>query len=329
MKATGLQGRPTSPSQESFARYLALSAVVHAVAVLGLLGGMWFGTPSYYKPSSYTVSLVDAPVTLRPAALTGGGEKPAEAPSKPPEPGTLPQETPQPPPKPPAPAPMTAAPEEKPKPVAAPEPAPEKKPEPAPEKKPKPVAAPEPTPEKKPKAVPKKPEPTVAQRKSAPPEESAAVAAAKAQEAVKRLRQQEAVKAQATMQAEQAKQRVAALRERYDTGMGEGGSGREATAGLHEVRLRAYQELIREQIIDAWILPLPEAEAQKLQATALLTVDRSGHITKLQLLKPSGNVLFDESLLRAIKQAAPLPALPNEYVGEFLDVEMRFRVGDA
>lgn len=325
MKATGLQGRLTFPSHESFARYLALSALAHAVVVLGVLGGMWFGSPKYYKPSSYVVSLVDAPVTLQPSSSSGGGKKPAEAPAKPPERKTPPEETPQPPAKQQATAPT---PEKKPKPVVVSEPAPEKKPKPVAEKKPKPAAVSEPAPEKKPKPVPKKPEPAVAQQKPAKPAEPAAASAAKAQEAVNKLRQQEADKAQAAAQVEQAKRRLAALRERYDTGVG-AGSGSGATGGLQDVRLRAYQDLIRGQIIEAWILPLSEAEAQKLQAIALLTVDRTGHITRLELLKPSGNVLFDESLLRAIKQAAPLPALPEDYVGEFLDVEMRFRVGDA
>jgi colicin import membrane protein len=328
MKATGLQGRLTFPSHESFARYLALSALAHAVVVLGVLGGMWFSSPKYYKPSSYVVSLVDAPVTLQPSSSSGGGKQPAEAPAKPPERKTPPEEILQPPAKQQATAPPTPeAPEKKPKPVVVSEPAPEKKPkpvavsEPAPEKKPKPVP-------KKPEPVPKKPEPAVAQQKPAKPAEPAAASAAKAQEAVKKLRQQEADKAQAAAQVEQAKRRLAALREQYATGVGEG-SGSGTTGGLQDVRLRAYQDLIRGQIIEAWILPLSEAEAQKLQAVALLTVDRMGHITRLELLKPSGNVLFDESLLRAIKQAAPLPALPEDYVGEFLDVEMRFRVGDA
>jgi TonB family protein len=93
--------------------------------------------------------------------------------------------------------------------------------------------------------------------------------------------------------------------------------------------LRAYQELVRERIIDAWILPLPREEARNLQAVALLSVNRDGRIVRLELLKTSGNSLFDESLLRAIRQAAPLPALPEDYDGEFLEVEMRFKPGDA
>jgi colicin import membrane protein len=94
---------------------------------------------------------------------------------------------------------------------------------------------------------------------------------------------------------------------------------------MQRIRLQLYQERIRLQIIEAWILPMPQEEARKLQATALLTVSREGDVAHLKLLQPSGNPLFDDSLLRAIKQAAPLPPLPEDYQGAFLEVEMRFR----
>jgi TonB family protein len=102
-----------------------------------------------------------------------------------------------------------------------------------------------------------------------------------------------------------------------------GGPG--GASDMQRIRLQLYQERIRLQIIDAWILPMPQEEARRLQATALLTVSRAGEIAHLKLLQPSGNSLFDESLLRAIKHASPLPPLPEDYQGAFLEVEMRFR----
>jgi colicin import membrane protein len=93
--------------------------------------------------------------------------------------------------------------------------------------------------------------------------------------------------------------------------------------------MQAYQERVREKIIDAWILPLPQTAAQQLQATALLTIDREGRVEHFKLLQSSGNPLFDASLGRAIKQASPLPPLPEDYSGQFLEVEMRFRPRDS
>src|SRR5262245_66621565 len=72
----------TAAQRDPFARYMTLSAVVHGAVILGLVGSVWlWGTPTYYKPSSYTVSLVDAPLTLRQSTQAGGGEKPAEKPA--------------------------------------------------------------------------------------------------------------------------------------------------------------------------------------------------------------------------------------------------------
>ena len=101
--------------------------------------------------------------------------------------------------------------------------------------------------------------------------------------------------------------------------MGSGGFG---TGGLAGIRLRSYQERVREKITTAWTVP---PQSQGLQAVVFLVITRSGQVDQLRLLQHSGNPLFDESLQRAIKQAQPLPALPDDYSGSFLEVELRFR----
>jgi TonB family protein len=193
-------------------------------------------------------------------------------------------------------------------------------------------------PPKKPPA--KQPEPKEGKqppvRTPSPP---ASATATEVQQAIAKLRDQQVRDEKAQAQSKQAQQhtaeqRVAALRERFSAGAGgAAGAGTGAGAGgspggvsdMQRIRLQLYQERIRLQIIDAWILPMPHEEARKLQATALLTVSREGEVAHLKLLQPSGNSLFDESLLRAIKHAAPLPPLPEDYQGTFLEVEMRFR----
>jgi TonB family protein len=98
---------------------------------------------------------------------------------------------------------------------------------------------------------------------------------------------------------------------------------------MQTIRLQAYQERIRELIIDAWILPLSEGTARTLQATALLTINRQGEVMRFELLQPSGNKQFDESLLRAMKKASPLPALPEDFSGPLLEVEIHFQPRDS
>ena len=98
-----------------------------------------------------------------------------------------------------------------------------------------------------------------------------------------------------------------------------------AAAGVQRVRLVAYQDRVRAKIIETWILPLSAEKSRDLQATAQFYVRRNGEVVQLELVKPSGNTLFDASLLRAIQRASPLPVLPDDYPLDILEVEMRFR----
>jgi TonB family protein len=380
---SGVAAEPsaTTAQREPLARYVTLSAVVHGVVVLGLLGSVWlWGTPTYFKPSLYTVSLVDAPLTLRQATQAGGGEKPATQPTPigdqqpvaPAESAAKPASVEQPP------APMKVIPAEpvkvipaEPVKVIPAEPAPkatpptpkavaepqEKKPEPKELKKPEPAEPKKPALEEPKKPVTSPPPPAAttatearqvidklrerqAQVKPAPPSSATAT---EARQSVDKLRARQAQEAKAQADAAQAQQRtaeekLAALRARYGTsgtgGSGPGGGATGSGSGgplgdLQHIRLQAYQERVYELIRAAWLLPMPQEEARKLQATALLIVSRDGQVARFQLLKTSGNPMFDESLLRAIKQVDPLPPLPEDYQGGTLEVELRFRTRES
>jgi colicin import membrane protein len=164
-----------------------------------------------------------------------------------------------------------------------------------------------------------------------------------ARQSVEQLRQRQEREAQEKMalQAQQqaVEQRLAALRSRYGSGgtgggTGSGGPGGSGPGGgvggqgggISQVRLQAYRDLVREKVTEAWIVPMPREEARKLHATATLRVSREGQVDRLQILQTSGNPLFDDSLVRAIKQASPLPPLPEDYQSTFLEIEMRFRL---
>jgi colicin import membrane protein len=314
MKTTEAQRQSTHPVDKPFTAYLALSAAAHGGLVLCMVGGAWLlGAPTYYKPSAYTVALVDAPLSLRqptqaPRNKEPSGE-PKERPEKRPSPDTKA-----------VPKPSSVKPTAAPTKVAFPKTA---KALTVPQKaKRKVVPTPKPTKTAKTtKKLQKK-----RQKATTPAQRTKSTSVAKSRQ--RQPRKSKQARGTETKRRRAVEQRLAALRARFGDG-GDGDAAAKAAAGLQQVRLRAYQESVREQIVDAWILPLPQDAARNLQATALLTVNRDGYITQLELLKTSGNSLFDESLLRAIKQAEPLPVLPEDYRGEFLEVEMRFRPGDA
>src|SRR5216683_2440833 len=93
------------------------------------------------------------------------------------------------------------------------------------------------------------------------------------------------------------------------------------TGGLSGIRLRTYQAELKAKIYDAWNIP---SRSKGLEATFFLSINRAGHVEQGRLVQGSGNALFDESLQRAIKQAQPLPPLPED-IPDPLEVTLPFR----
>ena len=100
------------------------------------------------------------------------------------------------------------------------------------------------------------------------------------------------------------------------------GSGSGARGGQSGIRLRTYQAELQAKIQNAWNIP---PQSKDLRAEVLLIIDRAGNVELSRLVQGSGNALFDESLQRAIKQAQPLPALPEDYTAPSLRVTLNFR----
>ena len=88
------------------------------------------------------------------------------------------------------------------------------------------------------------------------------------------------------------------------------------------MRLRTYQAALQAQIQNAWNIP---PQSKDLHAEVFLIIDRVGNVEQSRLVQSSGNARFDESLQRAIKQAQPLPALPEDYAAPSVRVTLHFR----
>jgi len=79
---------------------------------------------------------------------------------------------------------------------------------------------------------------------------------------------------------------------------------------------------LQAKITNAWNIP---PQSKDLHAEVFLIIDRAGNVEQSRLVQGSGNALFDESLQRAIQQAQPLPALPEDYTARTLEVQLNFR----
>jgi len=97
------------------------------------------------------------------------------------------------------------------------------------------------------------------------------------------------------------------------------GSGRVASA-----LLGMYGNRVKEAISREWAMP-DVAKPQGLEARLIVVVSRDGKVLDLRIEKSSGNSLFDDSAVRAVRRASPLPALPPVIAEPRMELAIRFR----
>jgi colicin import membrane protein len=101
------------------------------------------------------------------------------------------------------------------------------------------------------------------------------------------------------------------------TGDASRGPGFPGARPSEEVNL--YIALVQQKIWDEWIHP--EFSSEDLAAVISFQIDRKGNIISPEIVKSSGNDLFDRSAMKAILKAGPLP--PPVVEDEF---EVRFHL---
>jgi colicin import membrane protein len=104
---------------------------------------------------------------------------------------------------------------------------------------------------------------------------------------------------------------------------------RGASTDVMTIKHKIYYNLIWKRIRSGWVLPDAALAGQKnLEAIIGIRISPNGQIEDIQFEKKSGNPIFDESALRAIQKANPLPPLPPGFEGERFDVGVRFTPSD-
>jgi colicin import membrane protein len=100
-------------------------------------------------------------------------------------------------------------------------------------------------------------------------------------------------------------------------------AARPGDAALSE-KMRAYYGTIWSRIKGGWALPQGILPGEVLEVVIQATIMRSGAITEVNYEKRSGNRFFDESALKAVKKASPLPPLPAGVGDSSIDIGIRF-----
>jgi colicin import membrane protein len=136
---------------------------------------------------------------------------------------------------------------------------------------------------------------------------------------------------------EQLKRKVAASEPQPLPGTGGGGSGK-AGAGVAgpaggsgaggarvQESILIYQAEIQYQIQKNWAFSQQLAgDNTQLEAVLAIKVLRSGEIEDIWFDKKSGNAYLDDSAHKALVKSNPLPPLPNDYMGPYYKIGLRF-----
>jgi TonB family protein len=87
-----------------------------------------------------------------------------------------------------------------------------------------------------------------------------------------------------------------------------------------------YFSVVRNKVMQSWVIPENLIEdVYSLEAIVTFTIYADGHISDVNLEESSGNRYFDESVLRAIRKAAPFPPLPTSINKKSIEIGIRFR----
>jgi colicin import membrane protein len=85
-----------------------------------------------------------------------------------------------------------------------------------------------------------------------------------------------------------------------------------------------YYASLNSRISSYWKLPEMVKRNQRLTTKVALTIRRDGSIASLQIERKSGDDFFDQSVLKALRSAAPLPSFPAMITEPFLDFALNF-----
>ena len=92
-----------------------------------------------------------------------------------------------------------------------------------------------------------------------------------------------------------------------------------------ESKLNEYYSLVWAKIKGAWTIPENLLkEMVDLETIIVLIIEPNGKVQKFWFEKKSGNALYDQSAMRAIKKAEPLPPIPKEWSDDTLEIGIRF-----
>jgi len=105
-------------------------------------------------------------------------------------------------------------------------------------------------------------------------------------------------------------------------------SGPKGTGVEPDFYLKQYLSTVYQQIHDNWILPDLQNWDNSLEAVLVITIRRDGVVTNSFFEKKSDNIYFNQFVLKAVKDASPLPPFPDQLQENTFEIGLRFKPGE-
>jgi colicin import membrane protein len=118
------------------------------------------------------------------------------------------------------------------------------------------------------------------------------------------------------------------------TARGTGGAGGGEAGGQgsgNRIALGLYRAEVMAKVTGNWSYPAAlngPKNKNDCEAIVVVTANSDGTISDVELKHSSGNPIFDESVLKAIKRSEPLPRLPEGYTQQSEEIEFTFNLSE-
>jgi TonB family protein len=107
---------------------------------------------------------------------------------------------------------------------------------------------------------------------------------------------------------------------------GSGGVGTSASSPFGN-RFGWYEKLIRERVAQRWRTNDVDSRLRTAPPVVItFTIARDGNVSNIKVFQPSGNYALDQSALRAVYEANPMPPLPQGFEKSSANIEFWFEL---
>ena len=119
---------------------------------------------------------------------------------------------------------------------------------------------------------------------------------------------------------------ASAVKAGKDNGQKLAGTG--AGGAAQETEFTAYGRMLHDRFYSDWIQPKTSVAAGARMSTLVrIRIERDGRISRFTIVRPSGNVVVDESVAEIAKRVTQIEPLPNGLaVGPYYEVNINFEL---